>query len=100
MFTKITIFAYIRPVEINVQNINGRKSPENVFGLGVVKIPNAKIIIPLWPSNYMPQNAQNTISQTALKYYNRFISVITEDLIWLQIATDTGNKLKVETTVK
>ena len=48
----------------------------------------------------MPQNKQNHIIQTNLKHYNQFRSVITEALRWLQIATDTGNKLKVETTVK
>ena len=43
----------------------------------------------------MPQNPQNTIIQTALKNYNQFISVRTEALRWLQITTDTVNKLKV-----
>ena len=47
----------------------------------------------------MLQNPQNTISKTALKYYNPFRSVINEALIWLQITTDTGKKLIVETTV-
>ena len=47
----------------------------------------------------MTQNPQNTISSSALKNYNQFRSVRTEDLIWLQITTDTGMKLKVETTV-
>ena len=45
----------------------------------------------------MLQNPQNTISKTALKYYNQFRSVINEALIWLQITTDTGKELKVET---
>ena len=48
----------------------------------------------------MPQNPQNTISQTALKHYNQFRIVRTEALIWLQIATDTGMKLKVEIIFK
>ena len=48
----------------------------------------------------MPQNPQNTISQTVLKHYNKSRSVRTEALIWLQITTDTGKKLKFETTVK
>ena len=48
----------------------------------------------------MPQIPQNTISQTSLKHYNQFISVRTEALRWLKIATDKGIKLKVETTVK
>ena len=48
----------------------------------------------------MPQNPQNTRSQTAIKHYNKFRSVRTEALRWLQITTDTGNKLKFKTTVK
>ena len=48
----------------------------------------------------MPQNPQNTISQTSLKQYNQVKSLRTEALRWLQITTDTVNKLKVETTVK
>ena len=48
----------------------------------------------------MPQNPQNTRSQTSLKYYNQSRTVRIEALRWLQITIDTGNKLKVETTVK
>ena len=48
----------------------------------------------------MPKSSQNTISQSAIKHYNQFRSVMTEALRWLQIATDTGIKLKVETKFK
>ena len=48
----------------------------------------------------MPQNPQNTISQTALKHYNEFRNVRTEALIWVKMATDTGIKFKVETSAK
>ena len=48
----------------------------------------------------MPQNPQNTINKNALKYYNQFRSVITKALRWVQITTDIGMKVKVETTVK
>ena len=48
----------------------------------------------------MPQNPQNTKSQTSLKHYNQSRSVRTEALRWLQITIDTVNKLKFETTVK
>ena len=58
------------------------------------------IIIPLWPSYYMPQKTQNTIIQTSLKHYNKYRSVSTEALRWLKIVTDALIKLKVETTVK
>ena len=36
---------------------------------------------------------QNTISETALKHDNQFISARTEALRWLQIITDTRNKI-------
>ena len=48
----------------------------------------------------MQQNPQNKISQTALERYNGFRDVITEDLIWLKMTTDTGIKFKVETSAK
>ena len=48
----------------------------------------------------MQQNPQNKISQTALERYNGFRDVITEDLIWVKMTTDTGIKFKVETSVK
>ena len=48
----------------------------------------------------MPQTSQDTTSQTALKHCNKLRRVITEALRWLQIATYTVMKLKVETTVK
>ena len=57
-------------------------------------------IIPLWPSYYMPQNPQKIVSQTEIKHYNQFRSVRSEALRLLQITTDTGMKIKVETTVK
>ena len=66
----------------------------------MVKFPQTSIIIPLWSSYYTPKLPQNKIIQTSLKHYNQLRSVITEAIRWLQITTDTGMKLKVETTVK
>ena len=48
----------------------------------------------------MPHNPQKTISQTSLKHYNEFRNVRTEALIWVQMTTYTGIKLKVETSAK
>ena len=90
------MFTYIRPAKFNVKILNGRKSLANVFGLVILKIPRTNNIIPLHPSYYMPQN---TISQTALKHYNKSRMIRTEALRWLQMATDKGNKPKVETKV-
>ena len=48
----------------------------------------------------MPHNPQNKISKTALKNYNEVRNVRTEYLRWVQMNTDTGIKLKVETSSK
>ena len=98
VFTNITVFAYIRPVKCNVQILNDRKSPIQVFGLVIIKIPKKTIIMPLWTSYYMPQNPQNTMSQTELKHYNDFRSVRIEALRCVRMTTDTGMKIKVNTT--
>ena len=80
MFTDIKQFAYIRLVQCNVQIINGRKAPTKGFGFVIFKNLKTNIIIPIWPSYYMPQKPQNTISKTALKYYNEFRNIKTEAL--------------------
>ena len=48
----------------------------------------------------MPHNPQNTISQTALKHYNKFRNVRIEAIRWVQMTIDTGIKFKVETSAK
>ena len=88
------------PVKCNIQILNSRKYPAKHFGLVMVKITKTNIVIPLLPSYYILQKPQNTINQTSLKHYNKFRCLRTEDLIWLHIDTDTGKKLKVETTFK
>ena len=89
MFIDITIFTYIIPVKCNVNIIQGRKSPAKGFGIVMVYISETSIIIPLWPSYYMPQHPQNTISQTEIKHYNQFRIRKSEALICLQNTTDT-----------
>ena len=100
MFSDIKIFTYIRPVKCNSQIINGRKAPGKRLGLVIIKTIKTNIIVLLKTSYYMPQNPQNKISQIAIKHYIQLISVRTEALIWVQITTDTGMNLKVETTLK
>ena len=57
-------------------------------------------MIPLWPSYYMTKKAQNTISQAEIKHYNQSRSVRTQATRWLQITTDIGIKIEVETERK
>ena len=48
VFTVITMFTYIRPVNCNVQILNGSKSPAKGFGLVIIKKSKTNIIIPLY----------------------------------------------------
>ena len=48
VFTDIKLFSYIRPVQCNLQIFNDSKSPAEVFGLVIIKIPKTNIIVPLW----------------------------------------------------
>ena len=48
----------------------------------------------------MPKKPQNTIIQTAIKYYNEFKKIRTEDLRWVQMTIDTSITFKVETSAK
>ena len=77
------MFTHIRPVKFNLPILNDSKAPVKISGLVIVKITKTKIIISLWPSYYISQNSENTISQTALEHYNQFISVRNEALRWL-----------------
>ena len=60
--TGINMFTCIRPAKCNVKFIKGSKAPEKGFGLVIIRIPKTNIIIPPWPSYYMPQNSQKKIS--------------------------------------
>lgn len=55
------------------------------------------MIIPLWPAYYMPTNPQNTLSQTALKFYNGFRSIHTEALDWIRFTDTTGKSTRLHT---
>ena len=82
---------------INKFIINGRKSPANVLGLVITKIPpkipTTAIIIHIKPP-------LKKISKTSLNHYNQSISFTTEAMIYLQITTYTGIKTKSENESK
>ena len=93
------MFTYKRPLQYDVQILNGSKAPAKGFGLVMVKIPKTNIIMPLWPSYYIKKNIKHNNSNwtQTIQSIQNFKS---KDLRWLQITTDTGKKLKVETTIK
>ena len=79
-------------MKFNMQMLNGSKYPEKYIGLVIIK---KNITIPLFPTYYMPQNPQHTISQISIEYYNQFRVWRTEVLKYLQLKTDLGKKLEV-----
>ena len=93
------MFTYMRPVNA-MYKLSMTANSAKGFGFVVINISYTKIMIPLCPSYYMPQNPHNTISQTALRYYNQFRIVRAEACRWIQITIDTWIKLKVETEFK
>eukprot|EP00957_Ditylum_brightwellii_P060505 4594011-Ditylum_brightwellii.AAC.2 len=59
-----------------VEQVMGSKATALGMGLILLKMPNSTFpIIACWPSYYMPDNPQCTISQGALKQYNYFPTV-------------------------
>ena len=80
-----------------IQQVSGTTSPAQGFGTVVISIPNSDFYILLWPTYYMPNNPQNTLSTTALKYYNHFRSVRMESLDWIKITSKEGKTIKVNT---
>ena len=77
IFTDKNHFKKYKSLKGGVQQVSGTTEPTIGIGLVMVQIPNSSIIITLWPFYHMPNNPQITISQNAIKKYNKFRSVIT-----------------------
>jgi len=72
---------------------NGATIIAEGYGLKLIHGPSTKIIIPLWPTYYMPQNPQCTFSPTALKHYQCYPTVITTHLLALDITMINGAQI-------
>ena len=97
MFTDLSYFIQFRPINVTVQILNGGKAAAKGFVSVIIRVSNTDLIIPLWPVYYMPDNPQNTISQPAIKFYNKFRSVRTEALRWIQFVQPCGKKTRTNT---
>ena len=78
VFTDRSHFIQYRKRQIQITQISGTKV--NSIGYGMVLIRIGELVITLWTAYHMANNPQNTISQPALKFYNKFCSVRTEAL--------------------
>ena len=98
VFTDRSHFIQYRKRQIQIQQISGTKV--NSIGYGMVLIRIGDLIITLWPAYHMPNNPQNTISQPALKFYNKFRSVRTEALDWIKLTDQQGRTTRISTFKK
>ncbi len=74
-----------RPLQ--VQQLNGSIATAEGYGLKLLQHLPSNYIIPLWPTYFMPNNNQCTVSPTALKHYLKYPSVTTYHLQSLHIIT-------------
>ena len=82
---------------INIQQLSGTTTLARGYGLSLIRIPNTSMIIPLWPTYFMPSNPQNTLSQNTLKSYNNFLRVRTEALGWIHFSNASGQSAPLHT---
>ena len=78
---------------VKVKLLNGSTASASGFGLKLIQCSTTKVILPLWPTYYLPDNPQCTFSPTALKHYLSLKEVITNHLDSLRITTSTGVRL-------
>ena len=82
MFNDIKSFTYTRPVKYNVQILNDSKAPAKRIPCCNKNSKNKHHYTTLAIILYATE-PKNTISQSSLKHYNQFRSVITKALRWL-----------------
>jgi hypothetical protein len=86
-------FVNIFKTPLQVKQLDGSPTPAIGYGLKLIQCPTTKIIIPLWPCYYMPDNPTCTFSPTALKHYLQYPTVVTNHLESLLIVTSNGTRL-------
>ena len=97
IFANINIFRYIHPDKCSVQIWNGSKDPEKRYWPSYHKNTKSRSLLHFGQHTIFQKNPQHTISQTALKHYNQFRSVIKESFRRFQFTLYLENKIKVET---
>ena len=67
------------------------------MGIVLATFPPSKIPYVLYPSYHMPNNPQNTLGMTPIKYYNGVRVARVEALEWMQLVNKDGKSTKVRT---
>ena len=76
--------------------VNGSTAQALGIGLALARDPKSDFIIPCWPSYYMPDNPQNTISTPALKSISHFRSARNEALSWTKFTNSQGQSTRID----
>ncbi|MFN9982042.1 MAG: hypothetical protein ACK53Y_19105, partial [bacterium] len=63
------------------------------YGLKLIQCPVTGVILPLWPTYFMPSNPQCTFSPTALAHYLHY-KITTTHLQQMSITTSSGITLQ------
>ena len=79
-----------------VQVLKSIKLPAQVFDPVQAMIPSHKLFNLFEPPTIWQINQKHSQS-TSQKYFNRYCSIHTKALHWIQLTTDDGEKLKVNT---
>jgi hypothetical protein len=88
----ITHFVSYLPQKLSIRQLDGSTATASGFGLKLIQ-HSSGIVLPLWPTYFMPSQQQCTFSPTALKYYLKLPSVQTHHLDTLHITTTTGTTI-------
>jgi hypothetical protein len=86
-------FTSFLPKSLHVKQLSDRTIPALGYGLKLIQCLTTKIIIPLWPTYYMPSNPQCTFSPSALAHYLHY-KITTTHLQNISITTSDGSTLK------
>ena len=84
-------------IKTTINQVTGQPAPVKGMGIVPVRIKGYRSIYLLYPSYHMPNNPQNTLGLTALKFYGQMRSVRLEALSWLRIVDKDGNTARTAT---
>jgi len=87
-------FTSFLPKSLHVKQLSDRTIPALGYGLKLIQCLTTKIIIPLWPTYYMPSNPQCTFSPTALAHYLHY-KITTTHLKNISITTSNGSTFTI-----
>ena len=88
-------FWYYKAIQSNVTQVSGTTTTCDGMGIVLVTFPPTKIPYVLYPCYHMPNNPQNTLGLTPIKYYNCARVARVEALDWMHLVNKEGKSIKV-----